>query len=303
MEVLKRAAATPSAELFDKDDGQVIGNSGGTVKAPDLGDEMPGLVPATAQASSGPEITISLSTTIFKGDCLDHMHFKFDPDSFDHVVTDIPYGTDTDMQAQSSASDATRALIASVADTHKVEDNVKNFEPFLTGSYRVLRENGYLVFWCDIMHWEKLHTLAEKVGFKVQRWPLVWHKTHTCKNEAAQYNWTKNTEIAMVCRKGNPTLTVPQGSSVWAGSNEEVRALLQHPYAKPFDLWRWIYNAIAVKGQTVYDPYAGVGSAPIAAISSGYLPVCSELDEAHYNRLVINVANAYRGLAPAAKFN
>jgi ParB family chromosome partitioning protein len=269
--------------------------SGGTVSAPVLGDEMPGgLAPIT-------QVEIPLSKTIFKGDSIELMK-QMSAGSVDHVITDIPYGIDMDMLAQDNASATTTTSIGSVADTHGVEANVALFEPFLRGAFRVLPESGYCVFWMDIDHWEKLRDIAKQVGFKIQRWPLIWHKTHTCKNQAAQYNWTKNYEHAMVLRKGNATLITPQGSSVWAGTNETERAMLGHPFVKPFKLWQWLFNAVAIKGQRLFDPYAGVGSMSIAAVESGFTPIAAEIDEVHYNRLVVNVANAYKSLHAGVKF-
>jgi ParB family transcriptional regulator, chromosome partitioning protein len=283
--------------FYDRPTSPISGStaSGGTVMAPSLGDEMPGGQTAVA------EITIPLSRMILKGDSITLMS-QMTPGSIDHIITDIPYGIDMEMLAQDNASTGTTSSINSVADTHGVEANVALFEPFLQASFRLLPDSGFCIFFLDIEHWEKLRDLAYKTGFKVQRWPLVWHKTHTCKNQSAQYNFTKNTEIAMVCRKGNATLISPQGSSVWAGTNEVERQMLGHPFVKPLKLWQWLFNSIAIRGQKLYDPFAGVGSMPIAAVEAGFVPVCSEIEEVHYNRLVVNVANAYKNLYPQVVF-
>jgi len=98
----------------------------------------------------------------------------------------------------------------------------------------------------------------------------------------------------MVLSKGNATLIQPQGSSIWTGGNEDIKSLLQHPFVKPFKLWRWLFEAITIQGQSVYDPFAGVGSSTLAAIEHGLKPIASELNDEHYNRLVINVSNLYR---------
>lgn len=293
------AKAEGGDEFFEATDvDQILGGSGGRVSAPSTGDEMPGGVATNVQPAS----SINLSQTILKGDSLEMMLTRMTPGFCDHIITDIPYGIDMEMLAQENASAGTKEQIGSIASEHGVVANKEDFEKFLVGSYRVLPDTGYCIFWMDIEHWEKLRDLAISIGFRVQRWPLVWHKTHTCKNQAAQYNFTKTTEIAMVARKGNATLIQPQGSSVWAGSNELERATLGHPFVKPIKLWQWIFNAVALKGQKLYDPYAGVGSMPLAAIESGYLPIASEINDLHFNRLVVNVANAYKQLNPNVVF-
>lgn len=293
-------------DFFEKGEGSApvifAGGSGGRVTAPKVGDELPGGASVEAGNILQVPTEINLSNTILKGDSLDMMLTKFTPGFCDHIFTDIPYGIDMDMLSQENDSAGTKEQIASVAQEHGVEANKEDFERFLVGSYRILPETGFCVFWLDIEHWEKIRDLATKIGFKVQRWPIVWHKTHTCKNKASQYNFTKTTEIAMVTRKGNATLIQQQPSSVWAGSNEYERSVLGHPFVKPFKLWQWLFNAIALKGQRLYDPYAGVGSMPLAAIESGNIPYASEINELHYNRLVVNVANAYKQLYPNVVF-
>jgi hypothetical protein len=173
---------------------------------------------------------------------------------------------------------------------------------FIPAAFKVIKQGGFCVFWYDLDHHEKLQQLALKVGFTVQRWPLVWVKTHTCLNQSAQYNFTKATEVCMVLRKGNATLLNPQPINYFLGGNDDTRAALGHPFVKPFKLWSWLFTAIAMRGQTVYDPFAGVGSSTIAAVNHGLQPIASELNPEHYNRLVLHTANAYRTLHPSATF-
>ena len=269
--------------------------SGGSVAAPSVGEEMPGGSAPVA------EIEISLSKTILKGDSFELMA-QMKAGSIDHIITDPFYGIEMDNLAQENAGASTQSSIDSVRATHDVESNLALFPHMMAHAFRLLPETGFFVLWCDIDHWEKLRDHAYRAGFKVQRWPLTWHKTHTCKNQSAQHNFTKNTEIAMVLRKGNATLAVPQASAVWAGTNEVERQMLGHPFVKPIKLWQWIFNAVAIKGQRIYDPFAGVGSCPLAAIEAGYTPIASEMDEVHFNRLVVNVANAYKSLHSSVKF-
>ena len=271
----------------------------GSAVAPDgLGDEMPGQ--QSAQGAKVQEMqVIPLSRFLLRGDCIELLN-SFPPESVDHCLTDIPYGIDMDNLAQAGTG---MSDIASVAAEHTVDGNISLMQQMFPAIYRVLKPNSFFVFFYDLDHHEKLQAWAVVAGFKIQRWPLVWHKTHTCINQAAQYNFTKNYEVAMVCRKGNATLVTPDASSVWAGSNEDTKALLGHPFVKPYKLWSWLLSRVALRGQTILDPFAGVGSSTIAAINDGYQPIAMEINEDHYNRQVLNVSNVYRNLLPGCKFS
>lgn len=252
-------------------------------------DETPGQAPVTVR-------TIPLSEMLFKTDCIDWM--KTRPEAVDHIITDIPYGIDMDNLQQQN----TGINIASTRAEHDADSNIALFREFFPAAYATLKPSGFLITWMDQMHWNLMYDLAIAAGFKVQRWPLTWHKTHACINQAANVNFTKNTEIALVCRKGNATLIRPQASSVWTGSNDIEARLLGHPFVKPAGLWTWLYEAVAPRGSIVLDPFAGVGSSTIPAIRYGLRPITCEINETHYNRQVTNVQSCYLSLDPTVKF-
>lgn len=241
-------------------------------------DEVPG-APSTV---TGPILEVDLRKLLRKGDMV-QLCEALGSESVDHILTDPPYGINVDYM--DGLND-----IESIREEHDVADNVESFGPWLNAMYKVLRANGYLVMFYDMDHHEKLASLASAAGFKVQRWPLIWYKTGSNKNSQPSKNWTKNFEVAMVLRKGNATLLQPQQSSIWAGSAEDLKVSLGHPFVKPYKLWQWILSAIAMRGQTVLDPFAGAGSSTIAAFDYGCFPIAFEKNDAHYDRLVVNVA-------------
>lgn len=210
------------------------------------------------------------------------------PDAcFDHIVTDIPYGIDMDNLEGIKNIDE---MIA----THGVEQNVDLMQPFLRESFRLVKSGGFCVFFYDLDHHEKLQTWAKDVGWKVQRWPLIAYKTSSCRNNAAQYNFTKNYEVAMVLRRDEQTvLRKPQTTSVWTGDFSAERKLYNNPFAKPFDLWKWIYDAIAFPGQSVFDPYVGEGSSVRAAVNVGLQPRGCEINEGRFLRCLETMKAVY----------
>jgi ParB/RepB/Spo0J family partition protein len=254
-------------------------------------DEMPGVA-----GPNVPEVEIKLSSLLHQGDGVELMYSSASEGlRVDHIICDPPYAID--MLNLEDIDD-----IESVKEEHDVEDNLAIYERMFPAAYNILKDSGFFIFWYDLDHHEKLQHLARKAKFKVQRWPLIWAKSSPCKNKAPNYNWTKNFEVAMVCRKGTAALLLPQTSSVWTGTGEDLKVQLGHPFVKPIKLWQWIYAATVQRSQVVLDPFAGVGSSTLATIDYGCTPLAFEINSAHYDRLVINTAAAYKKLYPNPKF-
>lgn len=230
-------------------------------------------------------VEIPLSRMFFLGDFREVCKVFADA-SFDHVITDIPYGIDMD--------NVDLKNIADIAPEHDVEENVSLFEPFLSTAFRLVRPGGFCVFFYDLDHHNRLQTIAKDVGWRLQRWPLEWVKTHPCKNQAPAYNFTKATEYAMVLRKDEKTvLRKPVNINYWSGDGSAERAAYGNPFAKPSGLWRFIYESIAFVGQSVFDPFWGEGSASRTAANMGLLPYGCEKTEKRYNRGVEGMRAVY----------
>jgi DNA modification methylase len=213
----------------------------------------------------------------------------------DHMFCDPPYAIEMSNLAQEGNG---QADIDRIADTHDVEENLGDIPKWLRACWRMTKDKGYVVWFCDAMVFKYIHDEAVKVGFKVQRWPLTWVKTSSCMNQRAEFNTTKNTEIAIVMRKPGAKLVMAQPTSVFIGqlSPEDKAACPNHPFIKPRELWQWLFKMIALPGATIGDGFSGVGSMTRAALLDGYTPLTIECDEKHYHAQLINTANTYLSL-------
>lgn len=253
------------------------------ISGPSVTDETPG---ATVPSPPAGILRVPLREMLIHAKAEEWL--KTVPDeTFDHSITDWPYAIDMENFIQD---------VSSTAKEHDVEDNLKLQRAVIPEIFRVLKPNAFFITWMDAMHWNPTYDLLTAAGFKVQRWPLIWQKTSSCANQAAQTNFTKNYEIAVVARKGVITLNGPQASSVWQGSNDVEAKALGHPFAKPFALWDWLYSAVCVRGSHILEPFAGRGSAVVPALRRGLRVTAVECNEEHYNSLVVNVSNTYRAL-------
>lgn len=165
-------------------------------------------------------------------------------------------------------------------------------------AYKAIREHGFFVFWYALDHHEKLQTAARAAGFAVQGWPIIWNKMdfRGRSNAAPNHNFPKSFECAMVCRKPGTVLRKVQTSCVYTTTGHGITKELNHPFAKPYDIWKFIYSAVANPGQIVFDPFCGSGSSAIAAITYGLRPIGTEINEDIYNNSLINLQNHYRKL-------
>lgn len=298
---VKPVSDIPSREDVSDDD--FFSTPGKTGFAPTIGapsdfDERPGQASASGDR---PAVVIPLSQMFRHGDSVEILK-SFPAETFDAVITDWPYGIDMDMLNQGNDGHAFKD-IDSVTAEHTVSGNEALHAAIVPLIYRVLKPNSWFITWTDQMQWQRNYDLCIAAGFKVQRWPLTWHKTSACMNQAAHVNFTKNTEIAIICRKGTPSLVRPQPSTVFTAGNDAEAKALNHPFAKPFSLWEWVYNATCLRGATVLDPFCGSGSSAIAAIRCGLRPVGVEVNEKHYNNLIVNMQNFYKSLDSTVTFS
>jgi site-specific DNA-methyltransferase (adenine-specific) len=158
--------------------------------------------------------------------------------------------------------------------------------------------------WCDQEIWPTLYMFARSAGFSVCDWPFTWCKTHPCSNQQAQANFTKATEIAMICRKGKATLRFPQARNWWSGTFAlGEREQFAHPFVKPKALWDILLQAIVEPGQTILEPFAGEGSGVLAGLSYGAKVVALEKSDHHFPLLTNNIQQYYkRKFGPQTQF-
>lgn len=230
---------------------------------------------------------IDLGKILFNADCTEWM-MRAPKDSVDVIVTDIPYGVDMANMEDMKGIDM-------MVDTHQVDENVELMPKFIKSAYHILRPNSYLIFFYALQHHEKLRDWGEEVGFKVQDWPLLWLKPHSCKNNAPQCNWTKSFEPVMIMKKGSPVLKQPMTKCHLEVDGLPDKKLQSNPFAKPLVfLSEMIFKPLGLPhGAICLDPFAGEGSILNAAILHGLQPMGVELDKARFPSLVARIQRTY----------
>lgn len=241
--------------------------------------------------------TIYLSNRFHNVDCIKFMNET--DQRFAAIITDPPYAIDMDNLEQENVG---MVGIDTVADEHEVDDNVDLLTKFFPAAWRVLNDPGFLVLCADQMLWQFLYNEAIKAGFAVQRWPLTWVKSHVCMNNAANYNYTKSTEIAMVCRKGNAQLSEKSAVSHLVAPHDEYKIDMRHPFVKPFKFWQFLIKHTTRINDLVLEPFAGHGSGVLSLLRMERNVVGCESNTEHYNALLENLRQYYKKQNPNSIF-
>ncbi len=236
--------------------------------------------------------TIYLSKRLFQGDSIAFMSAAENASRFDHIITDIPYAINVDYLNQQHPRGG-MVDIDTIEELHDEAYNTKLIADFFPAAFACTKPHSFVISWCDQMLWQYMYEHAVEAGFRVQRWPITWHKTHACLNQCAAYNFTKSTEIAIVCRKPGAMLRHPIPGCVITAAADELCEQVAHPFAKPEATWQYLVDAVSIEGQLILEPFAGRGSGVISMLRTNRSVIGVELDPTHYNALVENVKELY----------
>lgn len=236
-----------------------------------------------------PPVVIPLSEKFFN--CNGIYRLQFCKEEFDHIICD------PDFAVSKERLEAGIVGAAAGLAQDSTEASLVDLEQFIRQAFHALRTKGFLVFFYDLDHHEKVQSWCTAAGFATQRWPVVWHKTDYRSNASPQCNTTKDMEYICLARKAGTVFSKdgPE-KSVWSGAGDFAFKEFGHPFAKPRWLWHRIFNLVAIKGQRVFDPFVGSGSSAVAGIEWGLDFSGCEIQEQHYNSLILNCQKEYRKL-------
>lgn len=241
-------------------------------------------------------ISVSLSTTVFHGDSIRDILPRWPEACVDHVITDWPFAIDIDMMDQDTAgvNDSSR-----IRSTHEIDENLALQQLAVKEIYRVLKPGGFFLCWHDAMWFRWTHDLGVAAGFGVQRWPLVGCKP-SGGNSMANTNITKATEQVIVMRKGVATLPSPVAKN-WFFMPPPVEKL-SNPFAKSYEAWAFLIEAVSIQGQIILDPFAGEGTCPLACLNLYRKPIAIEKDPTHFPYLLTSIQGWWKNRFPNVVF-
>ena len=189
------------------------------------------------------------------------------PDGFTkHIVTDGPFGIDYDSrQAASGAHEA-------YADTpESYRERTALMAPHM---YRVLANDGFLIWFLAHDHFEWTKNLFRSVGFDVDPVPLMWDRSEgRCYTTRPDKYFGKGYDIALHCIKGEPQMINRSRNRGKFGSGNVFRYKgidpkdKEHIVERPIELYADIIQCISLEGEKVVDFFSGSGKVAAAAAS------------------------------------
>lgn len=207
-------------------------------------------------------------SNVICGDAIEEMK-KLGTGSVDLVLTDPPWGINVEKSAELTTQ---KKGLVSVMEGEVFRDDAASalalMERAIPEMSRVLKNerHGFLFF--GIEHYQSLLELLRKHFDYVDVCPLIWDRG--VGGGAApryKYRFVNRYEPIFHFWKGQRELNrVSYNVLHYKGVQAEKRI---HPTEKPVPLLRWLVQVCTLPGETVLDPFAGSGSAIIAALVSG----------------------------------
>ena len=217
------------------------------------------------------------------GDCLEVM--KDIPDnSIDLVVTDCPYhivsGGCTNIPRKDEPSgifNRRNTFTQKNAKSGKLFDNNDiKFKDWLPDVYRVLKDGTHCYIMINARNLKELQQEAENVGFKFQN-IIIWNKGNATPNRY----YLNAYEMILMLRKGKAKNINNMGCKNIVDI-KNIRGNKLHPTEKPVELNELFIKNSSEQGDTILDPFMGVGSCGLACKNTNRNFIGIELDDKYF---------------------
>ena len=182
------------------------------------------------------------------------------PDGFiDAVITDPPFGIDYDKRSEGEVG----SLSAYVDD----KDSYLRLLSMAPDLYRVIKPNGWLIWFLGISWYERARDTFRAAGFTVDELPVVWDRSggRTFTTRPDRY-FTRGYDLALHCLKGNPQI-VQRGKSNVLRIDPVTQSERELLVERPVELYQELIRRLTLPGEKVADFFVGSGSCPAAAAS------------------------------------
>lgn len=125
--------------------------------------------------------------------------------------------------------------------------------------FRVSKSDSFLYLICSSPDFEFYRNELPRIGYAVQDYPIIWHKTRTITHGRRNWQYSRDYEPILLAAKGSPVLTSStEISSILRYENLHYTKMI-HPHEKPIELLNQIINDCTYPGGKVVDPFCGSG--------------------------------------------
>ena len=214
---------------------------------------------------------------IYNKDCRDVLRSLSD-ESIDLIVTDPPYR----MTSRGGVGTTGGMLLNDVVNSGKVFDNIIDVSEYAAEFYRLLKDSSHLYVMCNNINLISFLNEFEKVGFHFIK-SLIWDKM----NKIMGTYYMSQFEYILFFRKGAGKQINNCGTSdIISIRNDKTKGLNGKPLhitEKPVDLMEILIGNSSNSGDTVLDPFVGIGSTAIACKHLNRNFIGCEIDKNYFD--------------------
>jgi len=153
--------------------------------------------------------------------------------------------------------------------------------PVFAEVYRVLKQNAFLYAFVSTQDWIFYQDELVKIGFSVQKWPLIWVKEGVLTHGRKTWEYQRDYEPIILAVKGSPAVTASMLSSVMSCKVVPSVKLI-HPNEKPPEVIKRLMDHCSYEGSLILDPFAGSFVVADVAKQMGRRYVAIEKDKTFY---------------------
>lgn len=254
-----QGAAAPMADAQGSGSSPSAESSSPGVGTPGSGDAPPAQQhPTTWEKGWRPTIkAVELCSSMLKcGDTLAEVK-AIPAGFFNFIHADPPYGIDLDKSKEAVDTDH----VATFGDT--AEWYLENLPAICQEAYRVCAEDGWMVFWFSLYHYEATYQALVAAGWSVNRLPAIWQK-NTGRTLSPHTSLNNMYETFFVCRKGRAQLSWSGSGNIFTFSHAKKKF---HSTQKPVDMLEKLLSLFTMgPRQKVFDMFLGSGSMAVACM-------------------------------------
>jgi len=207
------------------------------------------------------------------GDCTTVLP-TLDPDQFDVIIVDPPYGIDAHKMAPMSQSQS--------GVQHEYEDTYENAFTIWTSIFeqgaRVCKEKAHLYMFCDFRHFAGISALARRFSWDVWPTPIIWHKPGGGMLGDSTRGPRKSYELVLFAKRGDKRVTGVYLDVIIEPATE----VNLHAATKPVNTYTNLLRRSCIPGDCVLDPCAGSGTIFPAANRLRLRATGIEISHTHY---------------------
>ena len=213
-----------------------------------------------------------MNVKLYNDDCLNVLKDIGD-NSIDLVVTDPPYEVITGGRNGGVKGKPSGIL----TENKQLMKSIPKVDLWLSEYFRVMKDGTHIYIMTNTLNLTNYLNIINDVGFKLHNL-LVWNKNNTTPNRW----YMKNCEYVIFARKGFAK-SINNPSSQTVHNFDNIIGNKQHPTEKPVDLMKLYVGNSSQVGDTVLDPFMGVGSTGVACKELGRNFIGVELDKQYFD--------------------